>query len=160
MPCDQWRRPSDYVAHLASRFEDGTCCKKTGKFERRPLKRDQVLFLTQFADASNTVWDDEQNDKPVQHRKRFSMLLLGQGGSGKTAIVQEIVLPAMDFIFPQEPGQVPSSLIVCAKWSQAEHISTPDHKAVSCHRAALLGIQSYRNAAMPAGAKKSALQRM
>ena len=159
-PCDQWRRPSDYVAHLASRFEDGTRCKKTGKFERRPLKRDQVLFLTQFADALNTVWDDEQNDKPVQHRKRFSMLLLGQGGSGKTAIVQEIVLPAMDFIFPQEPGQVPSSLIVCAKWSQAENISTPDHKAVSCHRAALLGIQSYRNAAMPAGAKKSALQRM
>ena len=85
---------------------------------------------------------------------------MGQGGSGKTAVVQEIVLPSMDFLFPAEEGQVPSSLIVCAKWSQAENISTPAHKAVSCHRASCQGIQSYRNKDMSPGQKKSALRRI
>jgi hypothetical protein len=50
-------------------------------------------------------------------------------------------------------------LIVCAKWSQAENISTDKHKAVSCHRAALLGILSYRNREMLAKDKKSALKK-
>ena len=35
-------------------------------------------------------------------------------------------------------------MAVCAKWSQAENISTEEHKAVTCHRAALLGFQSCR----------------
>ena len=108
------------------------------------MKRDQVLFVAQFAYACNCVWDDEQNDVPMKRRHRFNMLLLGQGGSGKTAVIQEIVLPAMDFLFPPDPtdGGNPV-LIVCAKWSQAENISTDTHTAVSCHRAAHMGIGSH-----------------
>ena len=40
------------------------------------------------------------------------MLLIGQGGSGKTAIVQDIVLPVIEFIFPPELPDPASSLIV------------------------------------------------
>ena len=123
--------------------------QETGQREPRRLKRDQVLFVAQFAYACNAVWDDEQNDVPMRRRQRFNMLLMGQGGSGKTAVVQEIVLPAMDFLFPPDPTDGGSpTLIVCAKWSQAENISTDTHKAVSCHRAALMGIGSHRNSAM------------
>jgi hypothetical protein len=59
----------------------------------------------------------------------------------------------------QEPTSKPS-LIVCAKWSQAENISTKTHKAVSCHRAGLIGVQSHRNAHMHPRAKKRALARV
>ena len=52
-PSDRWRRPSDYVAYLAREFEAG----RTGPLEERgkpkPLKRDQTLFLAQFAAACN-----------------------------------------------------------------------------------------------------------
>ena len=92
-------------------------------------------------------------------RRRFSFLLMGQGGSGKTAIVQDIVLPVIDFLFPpEEPGDS-SSLIVCSSWAQAENISTPTHKAVSCHNAAMLRVQSLRNSSMLPGPKKAALER-
>ena len=114
-PTDAWRRPSDYVAHLARKFEEGKPDPKTGKAVARPLKRDQVYFIAQFAAACNTVWKEERGDTPMNKRSLFNMLLIGEGGTGKTAIVQEIVLPAADFIFPmQEPTSKPS-LIVCAK---------------------------------------------
>ena len=50
--------------------------------------------------------------------------LMGQRGSGKMAVVQDIVLPTLDFLFGLD-----ATLIVCAKWSQAENISTESHKA-------------------------------
>ena len=163
VPSAEFRRPSDLVKHLAKKFEAGKPHPKTGKIEQRPLKRDQALFIARFAAATNAVWDDEQQIKEgglnVKKRRKFNFLLMGQGGSGKTAIVQEIVLPAMELLFPQEPGEKKSTLIVCAKWSQAENISTAEHKAVSCHRAALMGIQSYRNRDMLAKDKKPALKR-
>ena len=96
----------------------------------------------------------------AKHAKRntFQFLLLGQGGSGKTAMVQDIVLPAMDALFPVETTMAKSTLIVCAKWSQAANISTDAHKAVSCHRAGVIGVQSFRNKDIPAGGKLKALQ--
>ena len=69
-------------------------------------------------------------------------------------MVQDIVLPTLDFLFGCD-----ATLIVCAKWSQAENISTDVHKAVTCHRAASIGIQSYRNANILPGDNKPALQR-
>ena len=84
----------------------------------------------------------------------FNILLMGQGRSGKTAAIQDIVLPVLDFLFGSD-----ATLIVCAKWSQAENISTDAHKAMTCHRAPSVGIQSYRNANILPGDKKQALQR-
>ena len=127
------------------------------------MKRDPALFVAQFAAACNAVWDDDQAIKDgtlaVERRRCFNILLMGQGGSGKTAVVQDIVLPAIDFLLGGEDDQGRSALIVCAKWSQAQNISTEEHKAVSCHRAGLIGIQSYTTRNMPAGTKKPALER-
>ena len=90
----------------------------------------------------------------VKNITTLNILLMGQGGSGKTAVVQEIVLPTLDFLFGSE-----ATLIVCAKWSQAENISTDTHKAITCHRAASVAIQSYRTAKILPGDKRPALQR-
>ena len=38
-----------------------------------------ALFLAQFADAMNRVWDDEQAEVPMRQRERFSFLLMGSG---------------------------------------------------------------------------------
>ena len=163
IPSSEFKRPSDYVKHLVRRFEAGKENPKTGQVEPKPLKRDQALFVARFAEACNDVWDDEQKilDGNLQHKNRrcYQFLLMGQGGSGKTAIIQEIVLPALDGLFPAEPGGTKATLIVCAKWSQAENISTAEHKAVTCHRAGCIGVQSYRNRDMQAKGRKAALKR-
>ena len=104
-PGDRWRRPSDFVAHQAHLFEEGLTGPAPppgGERKKKKLSRDQVLFIAQFAYVCNIVWEDEQADVPMARRRRFSLLLMGQGGSGKTAVVQEVVLPVIDFLFP--PG--------------------------------------------------------
>ena len=101
--------------------------------------------MSLFANACNSAWEEERDDVPVERRKTRHLLLVGQGGSGKTAIVQEIVLPVIDFIFPPEPPDTTSCLMVCASWAQAENISTEVHKAVSCHNAAGMRVGGLRN---------------
>ena len=65
-PSNTWRRPSDYVAYMAQRFEEEWTNPRSGKKESRPLKRDQVLFVAQFAQVCNTVWDE---DRKVEERE-------------------------------------------------------------------------------------------
>jgi hypothetical protein len=83
---------------MAKRFEDEWTNPKSGQREHRPLKRDQVLFIAQFAHACNTVWDEalkvEEGALEVKNITCFNILLMGQGGSGKTAVVQDVVLKA------------------------------------------------------------------
>ena len=98
-----------------------------------------------FADACDAAWKEEHDDIPLERRKTKHLLLIGQGGSGKTAIVQEIVLLVIDFIFPPELPDPTSSLIVCASWAQAENISTEVHKGASCHNAAVTRRESLQN---------------
>ena len=73
--------------------------------------------------------------------------------------MQDICIPAVDFLFPKNTNEESAVLIVCSKWSQAENISTATHKAVTCHRAGLVGIQSFRNKDLLPGDKKSALSK-
>ena len=138
-------------------FEEEWINPRSVKKELRSPKRDQALFVAQFAKVCNTVWEErckvEEGDMDVKDITCFNILLMGQGGSGKTAIIQEIVLPTLDFLFGCD-----ATMIVCAKWSQAENISTEAHKAVTCHRAASVGVQTYRNAYILPGDKKKALE--
>ena len=163
-PDDRWRRPSDFVCFMARQFEAGLTGKKRPPGADPILKElteDQVFVLVMFAYACNCVWEDEQNDVPMNRRRCFDMLIMGQGGSGKTAIVQEIVLPVIDFLFPPDAESNPpeTSLVVCASWAQADNISIDKHKAVSCHSAGMVRVESMRNADMAAGEKLSALER-
>ena len=80
-PSDSWRRPSDYVALMAKRFEDDWTSPRTKKKEPRPLKRDQVFFVAQFAQACNTVWEEsrrvEKNELDASKITCFNILLMG-----------------------------------------------------------------------------------
>ena len=135
-PDGRWRRPSDYVRHLMERFEQGLTGPKGKPPRPKKLSADQTCFLALFAEACNSAWEEERDEVPLEQRQTRHLMLVGQGGSGKTAIVQEIVLPALDVIFPPQPPDASSSLILCASWAQAENISTEVHRAVSCHNAA------------------------
>ena len=53
------------------------------------LTRDQTLFMVRFAHACDEVWEDK--DKEPAQRRCHHLLLLGQGGSGKTHVIQHLV---------------------------------------------------------------------
>ena len=95
-------------------------------------------------------WEEQRDDIPFERRKTKLLLLIGQGGSGKTAIVQEIVLPVIHLIFPPELPDPTPSLIVCASWAQAENNSTEVHRGVTCHNAAGMRPGSVRDRDMQA----------
>jgi len=154
----RWRRPSDYIAHLAAEFEAGNTTSPDREKKKKKLARDQVIFLIGFANACNNVWEQECNDTPMENRTEYAFLLMGQAGSGKTTVVQEIVLPAVDFIFPPEQRTGSSSIVVCASWAQAQTMSTTPHKAVSCHNATFMRVQSYRNKDMLPKISQAALE--
>ena len=148
------------------RFEEGPIDEATGKITRRKLKRDQVLFLAKFAEVCDTVWTEErrveQNDKNFKRSqcKCFQFLLMGEGGTGKTAIIQEIVLPTTDYVFEVRSPERRPALVVCAKWSQCENISTSKHAAISCHRAGAVGLQAFTSNMMPVGRAQQTLYQM
>ena len=53
----------------------------------RRLNEDQSLFMLRFGDVLDTVYQEE-HDLPPEKRSVYHLLLLGQGGSGKTYVVQ------------------------------------------------------------------------
>ena len=157
---ERWSKPSDYVAHLAAQFEAGMTTPPGKRKFKKTLTQNQVRFLAGFAKAVNEVWSDEQDEKPHHQRRRHDLLLIGEGGSGKTAIVQDIVLTTIDFLWPPTSNDIDgsSSVIACFSWAQAENISTTRHKATTCHAASAMRVQSMRNSAMQPGEKLGLLK--
>ena len=96
---------------------------------------------------------------PPEERGVYHMLLLGQGGSGKTHVVVNLIFPAVLFIWPPEDGNETLRL-VAAKNSQAKNISTSAVRATTLHAAACMRVQSLSNSDMSAGSKEEKLRTM
>ena len=121
------------------------------------LNEDQSIFIERFAQVLDTVYDQERT-LDAEQRNVYHTLLLGQGGSGKTHIVQNIVFPVVEFIWPA--GEQSTLMVVAAKNAQAKNISTDTVRAKTLHSASLLGVQSLTNSNMAAGSKEQALQKL
>jgi len=144
---DVYEKPSELVKALVAALP-----------EKSRLNGDQSIFIDRFADILDTVYEQERSEMPPEERNVYHMLLLGQGGSGKTHIVQNIVFPVVEFIWPA--GEQQTLMVVAAKNAQAKNISTDTVRAKTLHSACLLGVQSLANSNMAAGSKERALQKM
>ena len=112
-----------------------------------------------FADACGQVWSSEKNGTPCHQRKVHHILLLGQGGSGKTHVVQELVFKAVNHIWPEESKASPSLVVAAFSNAQAKNISTANVEAMTMHGAGGMGVQEYANAKMrPSQAKLKKLE--
>ena len=74
--------------------------------------------MLRFGDVLDTVWKEEQ-ELPPEERSVYHMLLLGQGGSGKTHVVQNLIFPVVQFIWPSSKEEE-SLMVVAAKNSQSQ----------------------------------------
>ena len=134
--------PSAYITSLIQALPDS-----------EKLTRDQTLFMVRFAQACDAAWADEA--KPPHEREVHHLLLLGQGGSGKTHVVQKLVFEAVQFIWPPETLEEPTLMVVAASNAQAKNISSATVKARTMHNAAGMRVQKLTNSLMRPGKKQN-----
>ncbi len=111
--------------------------------------------MARFSAACDAAWADEQ--LPPDQRNVHHILLLGQGGSGKTHVVQQLVFTAVDFIWP--PVE-PTLMVVASSNAQAKNISTATVKARTIHNASAMRVQELVNSKMRPGNKQQQLTRL
>ena len=122
------------------------------------LTRDQTLFMVRFAACCDAAWQDM--GKAPAERCVHHLLLLGQGGSGKSHVVQKLVFKAVEFIWPCESGQEPSLMVVASSNAQAKNISTTTVKARTIHNASGMRVQKLTNDLMRPGTKQTSLTKL
>ena len=126
--------------------------------EDQKLTRDQLLFVAEFSQACDRAWEDQS--KPPEKRRTHHSLLLGQGGSGKTHVIQKLVFDVVKFIWPPQTPDEPTLHVVAASNAQAKNISTKDVKARTVHNACCMRVQKLENARMRPGNKQKTLTRL
>jgi hypothetical protein len=136
--------PSAYIASLIANLPAD-----------EQLTRDQSLFMVQFAKCCDRVWEDD--GKAPSLRRIHHLLLLGQGGSGKTHVVQKLVFPAVEFIWPPVSRAEPTLIVVASSNAQAKNISTQTVKGRTIHNASGMRVQKLTNDRMRPGNKQASL---
>ena len=122
------------------------------------LTREQVLACATFGQMVNVAWEEERAQLPLDTRTCQQMILLGQGGTGKTMLVTDIFIPLVNWAFPPtDEGE--RWLVVAYSHAQADAISTDQIRARTLHSACSMRVQSLANQRMAPGAKKDALIR-
>ena len=89
--------------------------------------------------------------------KGYHFLLLGQGGSGKTHVVQKIVFEAVEYIWPSFGGGNQTLFVVAMSNAQAKNITTIKVKARTAHNASAMRFQQLINSKMRPGNEQKVL---
>ena len=122
------------------------------------LTRGQCLACAHFAQMVDTAWREEREQVAWDKRTTQHMVLLGQGGTGKTMLVQEIFIPLVEWAFPaDEHGD--RWLVVAYSLAQADAIYKDKIRARTLHNACAMRVQSLANTKMASDAKKETLIR-
>jgi hypothetical protein len=139
-----YRTPSAYIASLIAALP-----------ENEKLTRDQTLFMARLAKCCDECWADDS--KPPSERRVYHLLLLGQGGSGKTHVVQRLVFKAVEFIWPASSKAEPTLVVVASSNAQAKNISTAHVKGRTFHNACGMRVQKLSNDRLWPGNKQASL---
>ena len=122
------------------------------------LTREQVLACVTFATMVHTAWTEERQGILPEKRSCQQLIILGQGGTGKTFLVTDIFIPLVNWAFPADvDGE--RWLVVAFSHAQANAISTESIRARTLHNACAMRVQSLANKNMAPGAKKDTLLR-
>ena len=142
-----YAKPSDYVLGLVTKLPP-----------EKKLTRDQTNFMIRFAVACDEAWEDET--KLPYERKTHHIILLGQGGSGKTHVVQDLFFEAVHYIWPPTSDEEPTLMVTASSNEQAKNISTAEVKARTLHNASGMRVQQLINCKMRPGEKQKNLSRL
>jgi hypothetical protein len=117
------------------------------KRKKVTLTREQVLASVTFCAMVMTAWREERDGVPLSERTCHQMILLGQGGTGKTMIVIEIFIPLVKWAFPPD-AEGDRWLVLAFSHAQADAISNGTVRARTLHSACAMRVQSMANSKM------------
>jgi len=117
------------------------------KRKKVTLTREQVLASVTFCAMVMTAWREERDGVPLSERTCHQMILLGQGGTGKTMIVIEIFIPLVKWAFPPD-REGDRWLVLAFSHAQADAISNGTVRARTLHSACAMRVQSMANSKM------------
>ena len=130
-----YERPSELIRAMVAAFPD-----------EEQLTFDQVMFVAEFANACDCVFENVK--KLPKDRRVHHILLLGQGGFGKTHVMQNLVFDVVGFIWPPKALGEPTMHVVAFSNAQAKNISTKHLKARTIHNACCMRMQKLENPRM------------
>ena len=94
-------------ARLAARIQEFEASANAPYPNRRGFKlaEEQRAICKWFGHALDVAVDEELRQVPVNERKQSACLLIGAGGTGKTTIILELLLPTFLEFFPAQDGE-------------------------------------------------------
>ena len=122
---------------------------------RVSLTHEQVFACATFARMVQTAWEEDRAGFPLEKRSCQQMILLGQGGTGKTFLVTDVFIPLVNWAFPPD-DEGERWLVLAFSHAQANAISTEGIRARTLHNACAMRVQSLANKNMAPGAKRDA----
>ena len=114
--------------------------------------KEQLEFLALFVQLLDVVYREERNNVPWEERSQFILLLLGQGGCGKTFVVQYYMGRIVRYAF----GTADAMRMVAYSNAQAANLASEVQPAFTMHRAAALTVQALTNDRMVPNQDQSA----
>ena len=136
-------QPSAYITKLLAAV-------KKNKYPTR----EQLQVLAVFVDFLDQVYAEEREGLPWKQRLQIVILLLGQGGCGKTWLVQEYIARVVAYAF----GTDDAIRMVAFSNPQATNLSSDRFPALTVHRASQMRVQKLVNSTMHPGDKLRALE--
>ena len=107
-------RPSHFIELLVDRLS-----QRDGARQPVTLHPMQKRFVQDFAECLDVAWKEDQEGIPWRERALFRLILIGEGGSGKSFVVQQIVVPALMWAFPALRNGCDRFLVVAHSNAQA-----------------------------------------
>ena len=115
---------------------------------------EQLQFLALFGKRLDDAVREEHEGMPWHQRSQHCMLLLGQGGCGKTFLVQHYIARVVKYAF-----RTPDALrLIAFSNAQAANLSSAEFPAYTMHRACRMPVQKLKNSLMDPKDKLQELQ--
>ena len=136
-------QPSAYITKLLAEVEK----------DKYPTQ-EQLQVLAVFVDFLDQVKAEELEGLPWKQRLQIVILLLGQGGCGKTWLVQQYIARVVAYAF----GTDDAIRMVAFSNTQATNLSSDRFPALTAHRASQMRVQKLSNSTMHPDSKLRALE--
>ena len=106
-PQAEWQHVDWPSSRLAARIQEFEGSADDPDPNRRGFKLadGQWAICKRFGRALDVALDEEMRQVPVRERTQSACLLIGAGGTGKTTIILELLLPTFLEFFPAQDGE-------------------------------------------------------
>ena len=145
--------PSDRVAARIQEFEASANDPDPNQRGFR-LADEQRAICKWFGKALDVAFDEETRGVPVNTRTQSACLLIGAGGTGKTTIILEIMLPIFLEYFPTQDKDERYAIVTFSH-AQGDAISNETFRAKTAHAAAGMRVASLRIKHMALNTKRA-----